>query len=118
MIELIGNQLAAGVDMKETVDQLVESGMLRNKAIDLVVEFDQKMSLEQAGPTVGDLANLAVRGRNKMLIGIAALVGGGLFTAASYAAAEPGEEYIVFYSPMIFGLIYAVAGLIEWFRIM
>jgi hypothetical protein len=114
--EVVYDQLAQGVDMKEIVNQLVEGGMPRNTAIDLVVEINQAGLNEQAGIPSRDLARQATRGRNKMLIGIAALVGGGLLSAASYAAADIGEEYIILTGPMIFGAIYAVVGLIEWLR--
>jgi hypothetical protein len=109
-------QLNQGIEMKAIVDQLEAEGMPRNQAIDLVVGFNEKQKAELADPGLANRAELAVKGRNRMLIGLAALVGGGLITIASYTAAAPGGTYFLFYGPMIYGAIATVSGLIQWLK--
>jgi hypothetical protein len=115
-VAFVATQLDQGVEMKTIVDQLEAEGMPRNQAIDLVVGFSEKQKAELADPGLANRAELAVKGRNRMLIGLAALVGGGLITIASYSAAEPGGTYFLLYGPMIYGAIATVSGLIQWLR--
>jgi hypothetical protein len=115
-VAFVAAQLDQGVEMKAIVDQLEADGMPRNQAIDLVVGFNEKQQAELIDPSLANRAELAVKGRNRMLIGLAALVGGGLFTIASFSAAEPGGTYYLFYGPMIYGAIATVSGLIQWVR--
>jgi hypothetical protein len=90
--------------------------MPRNQAIDLVIKTEKRGKADIGGNSGRGKTTQAVGGRNKMLVGLAALIGGGLITAASYAAADPGEEYFLFYGPMVFGFIYTLIGLVEWLR--
>jgi DNA-binding transcriptional MerR regulator len=116
LVAFVAAQIDQGVELKAIVDQLETEGMPRNQAIDLVMDFNQKQQAELADPTLANRAELAIKGRNRMLIGLAALVGGGLITMASYSTTEPGGTYILFFGPMIYGVIAAVSGLIQWLR--
>lgn len=115
-VAFVAAQIDQGVELKAIVDHLEAEGMPRNQAIDLVMDSNQKQQAELADPTLANRAELAIKGRNRMLIGLAALVGGGLITMASYSTTEPGGTYILFFGPMIYGVIAAVSGLIQWLR--
>jgi cytochrome c-type biogenesis protein CcmH/NrfF len=112
--EYIEQQIAQGQSQQELVNALVAQGVSQNEAIDRVVKASRMQQAAIAPPPKETRKEQASKGARKMLIGIACLVGGGLITAASYAAAEPGETFILFYGLIIYGLVYTVWGIIEW----
>jgi hypothetical protein len=112
----IAGQLEEGVDQKAIVGDLVEKGFPQNAAIDLVINAGEFLKAEKEGtvdakPKVDSGAAL-----KKIGIGLAFLFGGGCFTAASYAVADPGGTYWFFYGPMIYGFVYALMGFVELIR--
>ena len=114
LVEHVDQQIAQGKSQQELVNELVAQGLSQNEAIDRVVKASRMQQAVQAAPQQETRKDKASGGVRKMLIGIACLVGGGLITAASYAAAEPGGTFSIFYGLIIYGAIYTVWGLIEW----
>ena len=109
----LSEQLAAGVEMKTLVDELVEHGMERNQAIDLVVGTSEQQKAEVVGPKSEVRKDLRKSARNKLLIGAALFFGGGCFTLASWFSAEVGETYYIFWWPIVAGLITGIAGVVD-----
>jgi hypothetical protein len=112
--DYLDQQIAQGVSQQELVNALVAQGVPQNEAIDRVVKASRLQQAEKAAPQQESHKEKASKGVRKMLIGIACLVGGGLITAASYASAEPGGTFSIFYGLIIYGIVYTIWGLIEW----
>lgn len=116
----VAGQLSIGIEMKPLVEELVDAGMARNEAIDLVVGISEKLKAEvreqvrlEGGGSGADKRKSA---RNKMLVGGLFFFGGVCFTVVSFLMAEEGDTYWIVYGPIIFGAIYGIAGLVEWLR--
>ena len=109
----LSDRLTAGAEMKTLVDELVEHGLERNQAIDLVVGTSEQQKAEVVGPKAEVRKDLRKSARNKLLIGAALFFGGGCFTLASWFSAEVGETYYIFWWPMVAGLITGIAGVVD-----
>jgi hypothetical protein len=51
--------------------------------------------------------------RDFVIGAIAITIGGGI-TAATYASADPGGTYLVFWGPVLYGGYRVVVGLVKW----
>ncbi len=116
----LSRQLAGGVEPKELVESLVEKGMERNAAIDVVMDASQKqervlreIAASSEGATKADMRK---RGLRNMLIGGALFLGGSCITLVSFLSAEDGGTYWLFYGPIIYGLISGIMGLVQFLR--
>ena len=115
LVEHVDQQLAQGKSQQELVNELIAQGVSQNEAIDRVVKASRLRQAELSPPKEETTRKgKSSQGVKKMLIGIACLVGGGLITAASYASAEPGGTFSIFYGLIIYGIVYTIWGLIEW----
>ncbi|KAA3645881.1 MAG: hypothetical protein DWQ07_11845 [Chloroflexi bacterium] len=112
VLAYINQQLGAGVDKKDIVDDLEARGMKRNVAIDLVMDFEYQEQLE-AVREVQEKKATSSDGTRKMVIGCGLFLAGSVVTAVTWAIAGPGGQYIVCYGAIAWGAIYALAGLFQ-----
>lgn len=101
-VEMIAEQLAAGVAEEEITQMLVDSGRSRGEAADLV------RSVVDAESESVPLVEVY---RRKMISGALWAIGGVAVTAITYEAARDGGVYIIAWGAMLFGAWDFIRGL-------
>ncbi|TAK11616.1 MAG: hypothetical protein EPO32_11545 [Anaerolineae bacterium] len=114
----IEEQIANNRSQAQIVETLVGQGLERVDAIDLVLN-----NTVQPDATPGETKRPARSGsrgggggRRKVIIGVLASLGGCAITAISYSVAGVGDTYLIWYGPIVFGILYIISGVIEMMR--
>lgn len=107
----VDDELRQGKGKKAIVQELVRNGWPEDNARQVVREV--VAGKKAAGSAGGLLGLLVIAGESPagdFAVGAAALSIGVLATAGSYAAAAPGEVYIIWFGPVVFGLFRVLRG--------
>jgi hypothetical protein len=107
----VDDELRQGKAKKAIVQELVRNGWPEDNARQVVREV--VAGKKAAGSAGGLLGLLVIAGESPagdFAVGAVALAIGVLATAGTYAAAAPGEAYIIWFGPVVFGLFRVLRG--------
>lgn len=93
----------AEIAARERIADIVDHDLSRGRQA-----FEVQAELEQAGfdsnTAARLLADVKARTQRDLFVGLGSLVLGSVVTAVTFAAAGPGQTYVIWFGPMLYGV--------------